>query len=48
MSIMNLCEKKNAMKVQSRAIFSCREWRSSAESLLSSDIVLNFPPEQLC
>ena len=34
------------MKVQSRIIFSVREWRSSAESLLSSDMMLNFPPEQ--
>lgn len=37
----------NAMKVQSRVLFSARERRSSAGSLPSSDKILNFPPEQL-
>ena len=32
---------------RSSVIFSVRDWRSSAESLLSSDMMSNFPPEQL-
>ena len=31
----------------SSAMFSVRDWRSPAESLLSSDVAANFPPEQL-
>jgi len=35
------------MKVLGSVIFSVREWRSSAESLPSSDMMSNFPLEQL-
>lgn len=35
------------MKVLGSVIFSVREWRSSAENLPSSDMMSNFPLEQL-